>query len=230
MKKYYYNGDDLKDFIKEWQNSKYAELDTTKYNNISRILNLWDDVLTINDQTIFGVLPNEPERTLTEKEFFDILENGDVEEIQADEDQKIDINNKVYTITDMKNYFVSRLSKFLKNKSKNFWLVNDYHDEGYLIAINLANKSYDDLKKDDFDFYFTGSDFNIVLTLKHYDFSIENKKVLEKLFEMYPEIKIEYLKQTKKIIDEHQKIINQVSNRNIYQLTEEDKLIMEVLE
>lgn len=171
------------------------------------------------------------------KELKEILNSDDLKTVEIMDGKYLEINrSETYNILEINsdNSAAKLTSAILKKKSG---FIVERTSDYKLFAFNIEKISWDELSKH-------CSDFNHNRSLTMWDIGIYgnkiqlNEKRLKLLFDAYPELKLSYLKQIKQFLthkekqkNEIEKEIKQVTgNGSIYELSDEDRLIMEVIE
>lgn len=250
MKKKYYTStnsfgelDELLNLYSEFQDRKEEDdnsrtatrfhidniINAIKYMDLDKYYDDYDGTTRIEN-------PNRKKITSI-KELKEILNVDDLKTVEIIDGKYLEINrSETYNILEINsdNSAAKLTSAILKKKSG---FIVERTSDYKLFAFNIEKISWDELSKH-------CSDFNHNRSLTMWDIGIYgnkiqlNEKRLKLLFDAYPELKLSYLKQIKQFLmhkekqkNEIEKEIKQVTGKDsIYELSDEDRLIMEVIE
>lgn len=127
-------------------------------------------------------------------------------------------------IPEMDAEIIARVIKSYLNKNGNY-IVDGMKNKLY--AFNVPRADPKGFPEDCFDSYKDSNTVRIHYKTKWYTVG---KKKLAWIFELFPDVKVYWIKLVKKEVDKARKMINAVENHPVYTMTDEDRLLMEVMD
>lgn len=168
------------------------------------------------------------------KDIFHRLEDETIKMIEIHSESRIEITYTDKPVEKFNVFEGSNLAptiiNFLKYRFKSY-IHNRYNHNGG-VMINLKNIKYEEFPKGSavssdvsgaIIFHFKGNDF-------YFENKAENARKLQWVFEAVPELKTEYLRLIKNRRNFLENEIKKIENAPIFPLTDEDKLLIEVMD
>lgn len=165
------------------------------------------------------------------EDLFEKLDNEEIDSLRfwySDSELRLVIdkkeNNFKIKIIDMDNDRIMMIIKSYLNKTGRY-LTGSCKTNFY--AINLLRAESKEFKENCFKGY---EDSSTIKIRYNADWFVIGKTKLNQIFELFPDVKVYWLKIVKKEIEKGKAIIESAENHPVYQISDEDRLMIELME